>query len=81
MKPPVLLLAARQCDQCLLRRNRIVSGERAAGIIKECRAKGTHFRCHKSNKNLHCRGMHDRYPSTAYRIARAFGIEIRELET
>lgn len=82
-KPPVLLLAARPCDQCLTTRRRIVSGERAAEIVRSCRKKDKHFQCHKGSiagLNLHCRGVHDRYPDRAYRFAVAFGIEVREVD-
>jgi len=83
-EPPVLLLAARPCDQCLMTRNRIVSGARAAQIVRDVRASGVHFQCHKGTAvgcNLHCRGVHDRFQSNAYRFAMAVGIEVREIET
>lgn len=82
-KAPILLLAARPCDQCLTTRNRIVPGARAAEIIRDCRARNIHFTCHKGSllgENIHCRGVHDRYPSLSYRFARAFDIEIVELD-
>lgn len=55
---PELLLASRKCDECLASRARIVSGERAAEIIRDCKARGVHFQCHKGQLvgiNLHCR--------------------------
>lgn len=84
---PVLLLSARRCDQCLTTRGRIVSGERAAEIVRGCRQTGQHFQCHKGSiagLNLHCRGVHDLLVrqwggSTAYQIAVRFGIEVREV--
>lgn len=38
----------RACDQCLFSKERIVSGERAAEIIRDTRQRNTHFICHKS---------------------------------
>ena len=80
---PVLLLASRCCDQCLTTRNRIVPGERAAEIIRGCRRDDVHFTCHKGSiagLNLHCRGVHDRLPSRAYRFAVAMGIPVVEVD-
>lgn len=78
-----LLLASHRCDQCLTTRNRIVSGERAAQIVRECRARGIHFQCHKGSEvgaNLHCRGVHAINPGLAYRFAVACGIPVRECD-
>lgn len=78
-----LLLASRCCGQCLTTRNRIVSGERAAQIIRETRAAGVHFQCHKGSLagvNLHCRGVHDRFGSEAATFAQRFGIPVREID-
>lgn len=86
-EPPVLLLSARPCGECLTTRNRVVSGERAAEIVRGCRRTGKHFQCHKGSiagLNVHCRGVHDLLVrqwggSTAYQIATRFGIEVREV--
>jgi hypothetical protein len=78
-----LLLAARPCAQCLTSRNRIVSGERAAEIIRDCRRTGTHFFCHKGSikgLQVHCRGVHDRFGSTAHQFATRLGVPIREVD-
>jgi hypothetical protein len=78
-----LLLAAHRCSQCLTTRNRIVSGERAAEIIRECRKTDTHFLCHKSPPGMivHCRGVHEALGgSRAHRMAQSFGIPIREID-
>lgn len=78
-----LLLASRCCGQCLTTRNRIVDGARAAQIIRDCRAEGTHFQCHKGSLaglNVHCRGVHDRFGSQAARFAQRFGIPVREVD-
>lgn len=45
-----LLLASRRCAQCLTTRNRIVDGERAAAIVRDCRSERRHFRCHKGDE-------------------------------
>jgi hypothetical protein len=78
-----LLLASRQCDQCLLSKGRVVSGERAAQIIRDCRSADTHFVCHKGSiagLTVHCRGYHDRFGSRAHRFAVAVGIPVEEVD-
>lgn len=84
MSDPALLLSARRCDQCLCTRNRIVTGARAAQIIRDCRAQGIHFICHKgsdADKIIHCRGVHDILGgSRASRFAAAIGIPIIEID-
>lgn len=84
MSKPELLITSRSCDQCLTTRNRIVSGERAADIIRACKREDQHFQCHKASiagLNCHCRGVHDRIgPSRAYRFAEHCGIAIREID-
>lgn len=78
-----MLLASRRCHECLTSRNRIVPGARAAELIRECRDEGRHFQCHKgtiAGLNLHCRGVHEVWPSRAARFAQSFGIPVRELD-
>lgn len=78
-----LLITARPCSQCLTTRKRIVSGARAAEIVKSCKRDGTHFVCHKAEPGVvvHCRGVHDAIGgSLAHRFATAVGIPIREVE-
>lgn len=78
-----LLLASRCCNECLTTKSRIVSGERAAEIVKGCRRDDVHFQCHKGSLagvNIHCRGVHDLAPSRAYRFAVAVGIPIKEID-
>lgn len=77
-----LEIMARPCDQCLTTKNRIVSGERAAQIVRDCRASQNHFVCHKSpaGRVIHCRGVHDVAPSHAYRFASVFDIPIVDIE-
>lgn len=77
----MLKLAKRCCNQCLTTRNRIVSGKRAAEIIRDCRREGNHFICHKAEGEIvHCRGVHDRFGSNAARFAEAVGIPIEEVD-
>lgn len=79
-----LLLASKRCSQCLTTRNRIVSGERAAEIVRGCRREDNHFVCHKGSAAgliVHCRGVHDiAGGSKAYRMAKAFDIPIIEID-
>jgi hypothetical protein len=81
---PVLLLAASRCDQCLTTRNRIVSGQRAAQLVRDCRRSDVHFVCHKGSaagQIIHCRGVHDiTGGAQAFRFAVAVGIEVREVD-
>jgi hypothetical protein len=80
---PELLLASRRCDQCLTTRNRVVTGERAAAIVRDCRRGGVHFVCHKGSEAgliVHCRGVHDIAGSSAHRFAVAVGIPVREVD-
>jgi hypothetical protein len=82
MSSAELILSAQRCGQCLTTRNRIVSGERAAEIIRKCRRENNHFVCHKSppGQIVHCRGVHELGPSKAYRFAVAVGIPVREID-
>lgn len=81
---PELLLASKRCSQCLTTRNRIVTGERAAQIVRDCRSERNHFICHKGQSEgmiVHCRGVHEiAHGSRAHDFAQAFGITIREVD-
>lgn len=83
-EPSVLLLASHPCRECLIGKRRVVPGSRAAELIEKVKREDRHFVCHKGSiaggLNLHCRGVHDRWPSRAYRFAVAFGIEVREID-
>lgn len=75
-----MLLAAKCCGQCLTTRNRIVSGARAAEIIRTCRAERNHFFCHKGTVlglQVHCHGVHSRYGSVTASVAEALGVPVR----
>lgn len=79
-----LLICVRPCDQCLTTPQRIVSGEKAAQIVRDCKAEQNHFFCHKgtiAGKPVHCRGVHDALGgSRAYHFAKTFDIPILEID-
>ncbi len=82
---PVLLVASRPCDQCLMSSDRIVPSRRATKIIRECLDEDVHFVCHRGSLadppiNLHCRGFYDKFETGATRFARAFNIPIVEID-
>lgn len=81
---PELLLASKRCSQCLTTRDRIVTGERAAQIVRGCRSERNHFVCHKGQAEgliIHCRGVHEvARGSRAHDFAQAFEIPIREID-
>jgi hypothetical protein len=62
-RKPYLEVCEQRCDQCLFSKDRIVSGERAAELIKGCNKSGRFFVCHKGsingNDDLCCRGFYD----------------------
>lgn len=80
------LVAAEQCDECLFTPGRIVSSQRMAGVLRECRQEDAHFVCHKYTvaemygaeefRNVCCRGFWDRNPETTnlMRIASRLGV-------
>lgn len=79
-----LLLASRRCSQCLTTRNRIVTGQRAAELVKACRTEDNHFFCHKGTLRggqVHCRGVHQiTGGGRAYRMAEFYNIPIVEVD-
>lgn len=81
---PHYALMAERCDQCLIGKDRIVPGSRAAEIVRQIRRDDCKFICHKAQlaglENVACRGVHDLVgPCRAFRFAKAFGIEIVEI--
>ena len=51
------------CKNCLMSKDRIVSGERAKDIIKDCAQNQTYFICHKSSiegGEVCCRNFFDK---------------------
>ena len=76
MSGPEYKLMARPCSECLTSKNRIVSGERAAEIVRGCRAEDVKFICHKT-ADVACAGVHATTGGClAYRFARAAGIAV-----
>lgn len=66
---------SRACDQCLFSKDRIVSGGRAAQIIRKTRAENSHFICHKSHpaNDVACYEHHQLGIGQMSRIAERFG--------
>lgn len=62
---------SRQCDQCLFTVARVVSGARAAQLIRTCAQKDCSFICHKSpaGREIACRGHFDTGVGQLSRIA------------
>jgi hypothetical protein len=75
----VYQLMAERCDQCLTTPNRIVSTRRAAQLMAQCRSEDIKFICHQRD-GIACRGVHELTGGCrAYRMAKAFGIEVVEV--
>lgn len=52
------------CNNCLLSKDRIVSGARVKDILQECKTKQIHFICHKASvdeKDICCRTFYDKF--------------------
>lgn len=79
-KPVAYELMARRCGECLVTKERIVPGSRAAELVAKCRADDVKFLCHKSTMAggaVACRGVHDLTGGCrAFRFASAVGIPI-----
>lgn len=72
-----------QCKNCLLSKDRIVSGQRAREIIQGCITSGSYFICHKaslSGKETACRGFYDAFEdrSQIIQVAKRLGV-VREV--
>ena len=68
---------SRKCDQCLMTKDRIVSGRRAAQLVEECRRKDQSFLCHKGTmegRKIACRGHFDTGVGQFSRIAERLGM-------
>lgn len=68
----MLEIKAKQCDQCLFSKNRIVSGKRMKEIVTGCVRRDTHFECHKGTiegKHIVCAGWFSKFSSQMIRIA------------
>lgn len=56
------------CKQCLFSKNKIVSDERKAEILKDCADNNKHFQCHKATiKGVQgtCRAFYDKCTNPA----------------
>lgn len=66
------------CRECLFSPNKVVTGRRAREVLRDVRAKDSHFVCHKATMrggyNVACRGWYDRFHSTVSRLAEALGL-------
>lgn len=75
---PVFQVMDKQCDACLFTADRIVPGDHAAQIIRECKASGTHFICHKGTlaggQNVCCRAFYDTQDTLVIQLAKHLGI-------
>lgn len=80
---PHYKLMSERCDQCLTTKNRIVSGRRAAELVRGCRDDDVKFECHKGSiagTTIACRGVHEISPCRAYRFAMAIGVPVVEYD-
>jgi hypothetical protein len=53
-------VCARQCDQCLFSKNKLVDEERKQELLFQCEREQTHFVCHKGStvgQNVVCNGF------------------------
>ena len=79
-------VCARKCSECLYSKNRIVSADRAAEIMRKTARMDSHFICHKSQirgdeKEAVCHGSLER-PGNLLRImGRLGGIQYIDPET
>lgn len=67
-----------KCDQCLFSEDRIVSKERMADIVKQCRENDSYFICHKAtiagNQQVCCRGFYDTQDTQIIQVANRLGV-------
>lgn len=78
--PGSFLVAEKRCAQCLYTKNRIVSEDRAAQLIAECKESGSYFVCHKGsltgNDQLCCNGYYEDAKDTAKVILLARALHV-----
>lgn len=74
-RPDLFQVMAEQCDACLFTKDRVVDGPRAAQIIRDCKARGSHFICHKATldggKNVCCKAFYETQDTMVIRMAKA----------
>lgn len=67
---------AERCNQCLFSKDKIVSDERRAEVLEECRRRDSHFICHKASiarQDVCCRGFYDACTSNLIRVMGRLG--------
>ncbi len=75
-----LKICANPCSQCLFSKSRIVSADRKAEILTDCRRTDSHFVCHKTEDAV-CAGFYKRFDTNLIRImGRLGGLEFIEGE-
>lgn len=66
------------CDECLFGPNKVVSDKRKANIIEDCRARDSHFVCHKATINgdedICCRSWFERFSTNLERVCGRLGM-------
>lgn len=83
-QPNKMIVRAKQCDQCLYTRNKIVSDARRDEIIETCNTTGGPFLCHKGSlvdQDIVCRGHFEANDSLAVRLAKMLDYYEFTLET
>jgi len=74
--PGIMMVRAKQCDQCLFSSAKIVSDARRDEILDYCNVTGEAFECHKATiagEKITCRGFFDGNHSLVVRLAKMFG--------
>lgn len=65
------------CQNCLYTEDRIVSPERAEGIIRQCNEKSGHFICHVASirgQDICCHNFYKNMENKKVRLAKAWGL-------
>lgn len=69
-------VCARQCNQCLFSKNKIVSNKRRVQLLESCEKEDTHFICHKgtiAGINLVCRGFYENKTTRYLEMMKSIG--------
>lgn len=65
---PLETVQKRMCNQCLFSKNKIVSDERKAELLEDCKINNNHFQCHKSTiagTHATCHGFYKQCTNSA----------------
>lgn len=76
LTPEGLKVCAKACDECLFTKRRIVSDERAAEVLEDCKRTGRYFICHKhstAGSAAVCRRFFDAQTETTCQLAQRLG--------